>query len=101
MKKCLLTTLFIGAFLYVADAQTQRVDTVFFGGKKMLRVITEKGDTAYLDQLSEVSISSKQQFPARKNTTAICDIVGMLPLYTPMLWRLCVSTMNHERPPVV
>ncbi len=48
------------------EAQTQRIDTVYFGGKKMLRIITEKGDTAYLDQLNEVSISSKQQFSSKE-----------------------------------
>lgn len=49
-----------------APAQNRQVDTVYFGGKKMLRVITEKGDTAYLDQLDEVSISSKQQFSSKE-----------------------------------
>ena len=48
------------------EAQTQRIDTVIFGGKKILRVITEKGDTAYLDQLNEVSVSSKQQFASKE-----------------------------------
>ncbi|MCO6461747.1 MAG: DUF4294 domain-containing protein [Saprospiraceae bacterium] len=46
-------------------AQHQQVDTVIFGGKKMIRIITEKGDTAYLDQLREVSVSSKQQFGSK------------------------------------
>ena len=31
----------------------------------MLRVITERGDTAYLDQLDEVSVSSKKQFGSK------------------------------------
>ena len=52
------------------EAQTQRIDTVYFGGKKMLRVITEKGDTAFLDQLNEVSVSSKQQFSSKGGWSA-------------------------------
>ncbi len=47
-------------------AQNQRVDTVYFGGKKMIRIITARGDTAYVDQLNEVTISSKQQFASRE-----------------------------------
>ena len=64
MKKSFLVFLFF-SILYSVNAQHQQVDTVIFAGKKMLRVITEKGDTAYLDQLDEVSVSSKKQFGSK------------------------------------
>lgn len=61
----LLCILFIATGITL-NGQNQRIDTVYFGGKKMIRIITEKGDTAYLDQLSEVSVSSKQQFDSKE-----------------------------------
>ncbi|MCA0333189.1 MAG: DUF4294 domain-containing protein [Bacteroidetes bacterium] len=64
MKKSFLVFLFF-SILYSVNAQHQQVDTVIFAGKKMLRVITERGDTAYLDQLDEVSVSSKKQFGSK------------------------------------
>lgn len=61
----LLFILFIGTGITL-QAQNQRIDTVYFGGKKMIRIITERGDTAYVDQLSEVTVSSKQQFASKE-----------------------------------
>ena len=61
----LLCILFIGTGITL-NAQNQRIDTVYFGGKKMIRIITERGDTAYVDQLSEVTVSSKQQFASKE-----------------------------------
>lgn len=48
------------------SAQTEKQDTVIFGGKKMLRIITAKGDTVYLDQLEEVSVSNRKQFKSKE-----------------------------------
>jgi hypothetical protein len=63
-----LNILFIILGLFVAhslQAQQEKKDTVIFGGKKMLRIITAKGDTLYLDQLDEVTISSRKQFNSK------------------------------------
>lgn len=45
--------------------QTEQKDTVYFGGKQVLRIITAKGDTVYLDQLDQVSVSSRKQFKSK------------------------------------
>jgi len=66
MKHFILFLCLLAFSIDKVEGQTQRVDTVLFGGKKMLRVITERGDTAYVDQLNEVSISSKQQFSSKE-----------------------------------
>lgn len=65
----LMTFLLIMAFgISRMDAQTQKdqVDTVNFGGKKMIRIITQRGDTVFLDQLDELNVSSRVQFASKE-----------------------------------
>lgn len=46
-------------------SQSEQRDTVYFGGKRVLRIITAKGDTVYLDQLEQVSVSSRKEFKSK------------------------------------
>lgn len=66
MKSIILLAIIISLFgAHSLYGQQERKDTVIFGGKKMLRIITAKGDTLYLDQLDEVTISSRKQFNSK------------------------------------